>query len=314
MEVTASVIEEVDVICGSLKAKLRVNNLCDGRSRCVLLGETVLTPCDYERSAGIGSKNWKRSIRYLGKPLINFLQCYTNSRGKRCVKFINSKNNRDESLGSRLALSSSQPLLATSHSASMALVNTSLNSALLTDSVAPSTASSTSSSTLVWSSTVSNLTNQLLSSSSLTSIPLSISSSSLCTPVEVPTVSSSSSSISKSLTDSSEPTSKSAAGSSQLATSVSDYTNHTSVASLSDRDLIALATSSETGLAYPVSVSSSNSVSSSLTATSLVVTDCLMTTTPFTSSTSALPISSSSNSNGSEVATVVKSSGGFLMY
>ena len=74
MEVTTGITEEVDVICGSLKAKLRVNDLCDGRSRCVLLGESVLTPCDYERTAGTGSKNWKRSVRYRGKPLIHFLE------------------------------------------------------------------------------------------------------------------------------------------------------------------------------------------------------------------------------------------------
>ena len=55
--------DDVNVTCGSLTAKLRVKDLCDGRSRCILHGEAVVTPCDFERRAGIKSRNWKKTIR-----------------------------------------------------------------------------------------------------------------------------------------------------------------------------------------------------------------------------------------------------------
>ena len=74
--------DDVNVTCGSLTAKLRVKDLCDGRSRCILHGEAVVTPCDFERRAGIKSRNWKKTIRFNGKLLIRFLEYYTNSRGK----------------------------------------------------------------------------------------------------------------------------------------------------------------------------------------------------------------------------------------
>ena len=63
----------LDIVCGSLSASLCVKNLYNGSSRCVLLGSVVLTPCEFERRAGRGStKNWKKSIRYCGRPLGEF--------------------------------------------------------------------------------------------------------------------------------------------------------------------------------------------------------------------------------------------------
>ena len=57
----------------------------------VLLGSVVLTPCEFERRAGRGNtKNWKKSIRYCGRPLGEFLESYTSSEGRKCFKFVSS--------------------------------------------------------------------------------------------------------------------------------------------------------------------------------------------------------------------------------
>ena len=58
----------IDVICGSLPAKLFPDKLKDGFSRCISFtagNGSFMTPCEFERRAGrFSSKNWKRTIRY----------------------------------------------------------------------------------------------------------------------------------------------------------------------------------------------------------------------------------------------------------
>ena len=50
-----------------------------------------MTPCEFERRAGrSSSKNWKRTIRYAGKPIGNFLQVVENQNGKKKVHFVSS--------------------------------------------------------------------------------------------------------------------------------------------------------------------------------------------------------------------------------
>ena len=79
----------VDIVCGSLTASLRVEDLCNGSSRCVCLGSVVLTPCEFERRAGRGTaNNWKKSIRFCGRPLGEFLESYTSADGRKCFKFV----------------------------------------------------------------------------------------------------------------------------------------------------------------------------------------------------------------------------------
>ena len=66
----------IDVICGSLPAKLFPDKLKDGFSRCISFtagNGSFMTPCEFERRAGrSSSKNWKRTIRYAGNPLVTF--------------------------------------------------------------------------------------------------------------------------------------------------------------------------------------------------------------------------------------------------
>ena len=84
----------LDIVCGSISASLCVKDLYNGSNRCVLLGSVVLTPCDFERRAVRGStKNWKKSIRYCGRPLGEFLESYTSSEGRKCFKFVSSPFN-----------------------------------------------------------------------------------------------------------------------------------------------------------------------------------------------------------------------------
>ena len=84
----------IDVICGSLTAKLFPSKLQDGSSRCISFtvgNGSFMTPCEFERRAGrSSSKNWKRTIRYAGKPIGNFLQVVENQNGKKKVHFVSS--------------------------------------------------------------------------------------------------------------------------------------------------------------------------------------------------------------------------------
>ena len=77
------------MICGSLCASLRVDDLEGGSSCCVVLGSAVLTPCEFERRAGRGNtRNWKISIRYSGRPLKDCLESYVGCDGKNRVRFL----------------------------------------------------------------------------------------------------------------------------------------------------------------------------------------------------------------------------------
>ena len=81
----------VDIICGSLIAKLYPGELASGSSRCISFGSgrVFFIPCDFERRAGRGaSRNWKKTIRYKGKPLINYLENVILADRKRGVRFV----------------------------------------------------------------------------------------------------------------------------------------------------------------------------------------------------------------------------------
>ena len=81
----------VDIICGSLIAKLYPGELASGSSRCISFGSggVFFTPCDFERRAGReASRNWKKTIRYKGKPLVNYLENVILADGKRGVRFV----------------------------------------------------------------------------------------------------------------------------------------------------------------------------------------------------------------------------------
>ena len=50
---------------------------------------TDFTPCEFEYLAGkSSSRNWKQSIRYGGKPLLNFIESYESPDGKKCCHFV----------------------------------------------------------------------------------------------------------------------------------------------------------------------------------------------------------------------------------
>ena len=79
----------MDIVCGTLQAKLQTKDLSSGSSPCVLLGSRLLTPCDFQRLAGKASaRNWKVTIRCLDQPLSRFLESYTDADGKRCCRFV----------------------------------------------------------------------------------------------------------------------------------------------------------------------------------------------------------------------------------
>ena len=91
----------VDVICGSLPAKLYPDKLIDGYSHCILFsasGRSLMTPCEYQRRAGrTTAKNWKKTIRYKGRSIDNFLQCHFSADGKKQFHFVTSspQNSRE---------------------------------------------------------------------------------------------------------------------------------------------------------------------------------------------------------------------------
>ena len=79
----------LDIVCGTLQAKLVTGDLSSGSSPCILLGSRTISPCQFQREAGkAAAKNWKTSIRYKDKPLSHFLDSYSDSSGKRCCRFV----------------------------------------------------------------------------------------------------------------------------------------------------------------------------------------------------------------------------------
>ena len=56
-------VATVDIVCGTLQAKLHTKDLSSGSSLCVLFGSRLLTPCEFQRLAGKASaRNWKMTI------------------------------------------------------------------------------------------------------------------------------------------------------------------------------------------------------------------------------------------------------------
>ena len=101
----------VDIVCGTLQAKLITADLSPGSSRCIQFGSSLLSPCEFQRQAGkASSKNWKNSIRYMGQAISNALENTVTSSGKRCCRFVGFSilkgSNHDNPL---LSLANSQP-------------------------------------------------------------------------------------------------------------------------------------------------------------------------------------------------------------
>ena len=85
----ATVTGTLDIVCGTLQAKLLTGDLSSGSSLCILLDSKTITPCQFQREAGkAAAKNWKTTIRYKDKPLKHFLENNVDSSGKRCCRFI----------------------------------------------------------------------------------------------------------------------------------------------------------------------------------------------------------------------------------
>ena len=85
----------VDVVCGTLQAKLNTRDLSSGSSSCILFGSRLMTPCDFQRLAGKASaKNWKATIRYLDQPLSRFLESYIDTNSRRCCRFVDNAPRR----------------------------------------------------------------------------------------------------------------------------------------------------------------------------------------------------------------------------
>ena len=78
----------IDIICGTLQAKLLTNDVSSGSSRCIQFG-SLLSPCKYLHQAGKATaKNWRNSIHYQGQPLSRSLESCTDPNGKRFCRFI----------------------------------------------------------------------------------------------------------------------------------------------------------------------------------------------------------------------------------
>ena len=78
--------DEVDIVCGTLCAKLQTKNLSSGSSCCISFGGKIFTPCEFERHAGkSASRNWKLSIHCYGKPLSTFIESSEATNGKNDV-------------------------------------------------------------------------------------------------------------------------------------------------------------------------------------------------------------------------------------
>ena len=88
-EATSNSALTVDIVCGTLRAKLLTRDLSCGSSRCIEFGSRTLTPCEFQREAGKASaKNWKNTIRYQDQPLSRNLDSFVDCSGKRCCRFI----------------------------------------------------------------------------------------------------------------------------------------------------------------------------------------------------------------------------------
>ena len=88
-EATSNSTLTVDIVCGTLRAKLLTRDLSCGSSRCIEFGSRTLTPFEFQREAGKASaKNWKNTIRYQDQPLSRNLDSFVDCSGKRCCRFI----------------------------------------------------------------------------------------------------------------------------------------------------------------------------------------------------------------------------------
>ena len=90
----AAIVATVDIVCGTLQAKLHTKELFSVSSLCVLFGSRLgdLTPCEsVQRLSGKASvRNWKLTTKYLEQPLSRFLESYTDADGKHCCQFVDS--------------------------------------------------------------------------------------------------------------------------------------------------------------------------------------------------------------------------------
>ena len=88
-EATSNSALTVDIVCGTLRAKLLTRDLSCGSSRCIEFGSRTLKPCEFQREAGKASaKNWKNTIHYQDQPLSRNLDSFVDCSGKRCCRFI----------------------------------------------------------------------------------------------------------------------------------------------------------------------------------------------------------------------------------
>ena len=74
----------IQVMCGSVSASLFCWLLENSRSLCIRIncGDNLISPCEFERCPGcVATQNWKRSIKYLGAPIGDYIQ--ESAAGKR---------------------------------------------------------------------------------------------------------------------------------------------------------------------------------------------------------------------------------------
>ena len=79
----------IDIVCGTLQAKLFTKDLSSGSSRCIQYGSLLLSPCNFQRQVGkVAACNWKNTIRHLDQPLARVLESFTAPDGKRYCHFV----------------------------------------------------------------------------------------------------------------------------------------------------------------------------------------------------------------------------------
>ena len=74
----------VQVMCGSVSASLFCQLLENGSSLYIRINcsDNLISPCEFERRAGCAAtRNWKRSIKYLGAPIGDYIR--ESAAGKR---------------------------------------------------------------------------------------------------------------------------------------------------------------------------------------------------------------------------------------